>query len=148
MDESAVAKYITDTFPGVDAVMADGNYFFFYDPDRTTPPDHRFPFATLVTNDQYDQASRLDRPGVFRLDFGVSKATYESLVGAPPAPPARPGASGVVETGHDFTVLDQIMPHPIYANMFWLCVLSPGDATFEKVKPFLAEAYDRAGGKR
>ena len=129
MDESAVAKYITDTFRGVDVVVADENYFFFYDPDRTTPPDHRFPFATLVTNDQYDQASRLDRPGVFRLNLGVGQATYQGLFGAPPA---RPGASGVVETGHNFTVLDQIMPHPIYANMFWLCVLSPSDATFGK----------------
>lgn len=108
------------------------------------PPDRRFPFVTLVTNDKYDQASKLDRPGVFRLNIGVSRTTYQSLFGAQPA---RPGASGVVDTGHDFTTLDQIMPHPIYAAMFWICVLCPSAVTFEKVATFLAEAYDRAAGK-
>ena len=144
MDESSVVKYITDTFRGVELVAADGNYFFFYDPDGTTQPDHRFPFVTLVTNDKYDQASRLDRPGVFRLNIGVSKATYQTLFGAQPT---RPGAAGVAETGHDFTALDQIMPHPVYGSMFWICVLTPSDVTFEKIRPLLAEAYARAAGK-
>ena len=144
MDESSVVKYITDTFRGVDVVAADGNYFFFYDPGQSTPPDHRFPIVTLVTNDKYDQASNLDRPGVFRLNIGISKATYQSLFSAPPT---RPDAAGAVETGHDFTALDQIMPHPVYGSMNWICVLSPSAATFEKIRPLLAEAYDRAAAK-
>jgi hypothetical protein len=141
MDESSVVKYITDTFRGMDLVTADGNYFFFYDPEGNTPPDHRFPFVTLVTNDKYDQASKLDRPGVFRLNIGVSKAAYQTLFAARPGATA---ATAAAETGHDFTALDQIMPHPIYGNMFWICVLSPTAATFEKIRPLLAEAYARA----
>jgi hypothetical protein len=134
MDETSIAEYIIGTFSGVDAVNVDGNTFFFYD------PDHMFSMATIMTNDLNDQASNLDRPGAFRLNIGIGKQSYHSLLGAPPA---RPGASGIVETSHDFTALDQLMPHPVYANMYWVCVLNPSPATFQRVvQPLLAEAYD------
>jgi hypothetical protein len=104
-----------------------------------------FPMATLMTNDINDQASNLDRPGVFRLNIGIGKQTYHALLGSPPA---RPGASGIVETSHDFTALDQLMPHPVYANMYWVCVLNPSAATFQTVvQPLLAEAYDLSVSK-
>jgi hypothetical protein len=145
LDESSITQYIVDTFGGVDVVTADGNSFYFYDPGRDIPPDRRFPFATLVTNDLYDTASDLSRPAVFRLNVGVGKASYQALFGAE-AP--RPGTPGVVETGHDFTALDQIIPHPVYGQMYWICVLSPSAATFEAVRPLLAEAYDLAAGRQ
>jgi hypothetical protein len=139
MDETSITQYITDTFSGVDVVVADGNMFFMYDPDGM------FPIATLMTNDINDQASNLDRPGVFRLNIGIGKQTYHALLGSPPA---RHGASGIVETGHDFTALDQLMPHPVYANMYWVCVLNPSAATFQTVvQPLLAGAYDLSVSK-
>jgi hypothetical protein len=144
IDPSTITRDIVDTFDGVDVVTADDNTFFFYDPGGDTPPDRRFPFATLVTNDLYDTASDLSRPDVFRLNVGVSKASYQDLFGAE-AP--RPGASGAIETVHDFTALDRIMPHPIYGQMYWICVLSPSAATFEVVRPLLAEAYDLAASR-
>jgi hypothetical protein len=137
MDESSIRQYITDTFAGVDVVDASGGSFFFYNPDRTVAPDHRFPFATLVTSDEYDQFSDLNRRSVFRLNIGVSKQTYASLFG-----PEPPGAT--TEGGHDFNALDRIMPHPVYGKMYWVCVLNPGEATFQAVRPLLAEAYDSA----
>ena len=97
------------------------------------------PFATLMVNDINDQASNLNRPSVFRLNVGVSKDTYRSLFGPHPAPP---GADGIVATGHDFTVLDQLLPHPVYAPQSWVCVLNPGNGTIQKVQELLAEAYD------
>jgi Family of unknown function (DUF6194) len=152
MDESSIIRYITDTFAGVDVLrpgaddepaIARGDTFFSYDPDRNLEPKHRFPFATIVTKDygEFDRASNLDRPGVFRLNIGISKETYRSLFGPQPSPPA---ANGVVDTGHDFTALDQLIPHPVYAPQSWVCVLNPSDATFETVRPLLAEAYDLA----
>ena len=129
MDQAAITTYITETFTGVD-VVASGNSFFFHDPGRGLPKDHRFPFATLVASDAYDPFSDLNRPGVFRLNVGVGKQTFQSLFGS-------------VE-GHDFTALDRIMPHPVYGKMYWVCVLSPSATTFEAVKPLLAEAYERA----
>jgi hypothetical protein len=136
MDEASIIQYITDTFSGIDTVTVEGNIFFFYD------PDHKFPFATLMTNDDNDSASNLNRPSVFRLNVGIGKQTYRSLFGSQPF---RSGAGGVVDSGYDFTALDQVMPHPVYGSMYWVCVLNPSAATFQAVvRPFLAEAYDLA----
>ena len=86
MDEASITRYIADTFAGVDVVVAScetgapevawGDTFFSYDPDRDLEPKHRLPFATIVTKDygDFDRASNLNRPGVFRLNIGVSKS--------------------------------------------------------------------------
>jgi hypothetical protein len=153
VDEASITRYIADTFDGVDVVVASretgapevawGDTFFSYDPDRDLEPKHRLPFATIVTKDygDFDRASNLNRPGVFRLNIGVSKDTYRALFGPQPPPP---GSSGVVDTGHDFTAVDQLMPHPVYAPQSWVCVLNPSEATFQAVRPLLAEAYELA----
>src|SRR5262249_51200003 len=137
-------------FAGVDVIrpevdggpaIAWGDTFFIYDPDRKLEPSRKFPFATIVTKDygEFDRASDLDRPGVFRLNIGIGKDTYISLFGAQSS---RPGPLSMADTGHDFATLDQLMPHPVYAPQFWVCVLNPSDTTFQAVRPLLAEAYD------
>ena len=136
MGQETLAQFIVDTLDGVDVVTADGNSFFFYNPPGETPPDHRFPFATIVANDLYDQFSNLDRAGVYRLNVGVSRQTYEGLFGA------KADASGAE---YDFAALDTIMPHPVYGQQFWICVLNPSEETFERVKPLLAEAHESGG---
>ena len=141
MDQETLAQYIVDTFDGLDIVTADGNAFYFYDPARSVPPDRRQPFATIVTNDLYDQVSNLDRPGVYRLNVGVSRQTFQGLFGEQ-KPPAD--AAEAVERGYDLAALDTVLPHPDYGFMFWICVLNPSAETFEAVKPFLAESYERA----
>jgi hypothetical protein len=157
VDETAITQYITDTFDGLDVVVASqengapevawGDSFFFYDPGGTTPPDRRMPFATIVTQDygDFDRASQLHRPGVFRLNIDVGRETYRSLFGPQPS---RPGDSGVVDTGHDFTALNQLMPHPVYAPQSWVCILNPSEAKFQEVvQPLLADAYNRAASR-
>jgi hypothetical protein len=135
MDEDSITQYIIDTFDGVHPFKVDDNTFFFYDPDRM------FPFATLMTNDANDQFSNLNRPSAFRLNIGVSKQTYRSLFGIQ-TPPSEQG--GDADSGYDFTVFDQLMPHPVYGRQYWICVLNPSAATFETViRPLLAEAYER-----
>jgi hypothetical protein len=153
MDEASITRYVTDTFDGVDVVVATrgdgspeiawGDTFFIYDPTRQLPPARRFPFATIVTKDygDFDSTSQLNRPGVFRLNIGVGKETYRSLFG--PHPSAPPTGSAV-DTGHDFATLDQLMPHPVYAHMSWVCVLNPSAGTFELVRPLLAESHQLA----
>jgi hypothetical protein len=148
MDQDSIIQYIVDTFAGVEVVtgtegIAAGDTFFMYDPDRKLDPKRKFPFATIVTKDygDFDCASNLNRPGVFRLNIGVSGDTYRSLFGPQPSPP---GAGGVVDTGHDFTALDRLLPHPVYAPQSWVCVLNPSAETFETLRPLLAEAYERA----
>jgi hypothetical protein len=130
MDATAIRQYIEQTFAGVEVTEAYGCAFFFYG------ADHMFPFATIATTDENDQASNLSRPDVFRVNVGVSKQTFASLFG------------DADTDSHDFTAMDRIMPHPVYGNMYWICVLNPSDATFQKVQALLTEAYDTAVRKR
>lgn len=135
MNETALIQYITETFDNIHIATADGNSFFFVGPYGES---HKFPFATLVTNDLYDQVSDLNRPEVYRLNIGVSKQTYQSLFGD------KKSDSGDEDDAdsYDFTALDQIMSHPVYGKMYWVCVLTPGDATWLTVQGLLAEAYE------
>jgi hypothetical protein len=147
MNETDVSRYITDTFAGVDTVVASGDTFFFYNPDPTVPPDHMFPFVTLVTSDINDTFSDLNRESVFRLNIGVSKQTFQSLFGVPERRAGKKNAaeSDDDQSQYDFTAFDQIMPHPVYGKMYWVCILNPSDETFEtKVQPLLTEAYQKA----
>jgi hypothetical protein len=148
MDEDAIIRYIAESFAGVDVqrpgpgeepAIAQGDTFFIYDPERNLEGSQRFPFATIVTKDygDFDRASNLDRPGVFRLNIGVSRERFGSLFGA------RPEALEDL-SGYDFAALDTLLPHPVYAPQSWVCVLNPSDTTFETLKPLLAEAYDIA----
>ncbi|HEX9130807.1 MAG TPA: DUF6194 family protein [Ktedonobacteraceae bacterium] len=150
MNEAEISQYITRTFEGVDVVTDSGNSFFFYNPDKNVPPDHRFPLVTLVTSDLYDQFSNLNRPSIFRLNIGIGKQTFRSLFGESSLPSDRDNAaiSGENASGYDFTAQDQVMPHPVYGRMYWVCVLNPSDETFEtNVRQLLAEAYDLAVSK-
>jgi hypothetical protein len=143
MEESTIAGYICENFPGIIATAAWGETSFFYNPGKALP--RGVYFATLKAKDgDNDRASDLNRPSVFRLNIGVSKATYHRLFGPPPA---RPAAGGVVDTGHDFTALDTLLPHPVYGWMAWVSVLNPSPATFGLVKPLLVEAHALAMAK-
>src|SRR5271155_4513358 len=91
MNETEITRYISDTFTGIEVQVASredgspeiawGDTFFFYSPGREIAADRKFPFATIVTKDygEFDCASNLNRPGVFRLNVGVSKQTFASL---------------------------------------------------------------------
>ena len=131
MDEASIIAYIRGTYPDADAFTAGSGTFFSCDPEKHWPN-----FTTLVVGDEYDSASNLDRPGVYRLNIGVSKATFESIVGSVSDP--------------DYTALDQVVPHPVYAAQHWVSILNPTAATFDSVvKPLLDEAHERvARGRR
>ncbi len=129
MNEASIEKYLSEELDDLQSVTKEGVIFFFYGPDRM------FPFATIGTRDNdYDRASQLDRPGVFRLNIGVSKDTFAKLF----------GGTGETAKAMDYTVLDQLMPHPVYAAQSWVCVLNPSGVTFQSVLPLLVEAYSRA----
>jgi hypothetical protein len=156
MNEAEITQYITETFASVHVADAWGYTFFYYNPSDSLPDE--FYFASLMSkDDDYDSFSNLNRPGVFRLNIGIGKATYRSHFGAPPS---RLGGSESGDesdkgdndsrdtvTPPDFTLLDQLLPHPIYGRQYWVSILSPSEASFEQLKPLLKEAYDLAVGK-
>lgn len=129
MDALAMHRYIAETFADVETTDAFGYTFFFY------RDDHMLPFATLATGDnEHDRVSNLDRPGVYRLNVGVSRETFQRLFGA---------ETPSTQT-YDYTALDRLMPHPDYAAQSFLCVLSPSPATFTQLQILLAEAHTLA----
>jgi hypothetical protein len=137
VDQDAIIEYVRDTCPGVNILRPTdgpgaGDTFFIYDPNGNLEPNQQIPFATIVTKDygEFDNKSQLNRPGVFRLNIGLSRQTFRGLFESP--------------SDFDFAALDQVMPHPVYAPQSWVSVLNPSAQTFETVKPFVAEAYASA----
>ncbi len=149
MNEAEMSRYITETFAGVDVVTKDGDHFFFYNPDPNIPPDHMFPWATLLTGDTNDTFSKLNRPSIYRLNIGVSKAIFQTRFGSSKPSGDKEDVDGEATfSGYDYTALDQVMPHPVYGKMYWVCVLNPSDATLEAtVRPLLDAAYGMAVSK-
>jgi hypothetical protein len=109
-----IVDMITTSLPGVDAETATGgsgapevawgDRFIYDDPERILEGTEKFPFATIVIKDfpGWNEASDLNRDGVFRLNLGVAKATFDDLF-----------PTGAVA---DYTALDKLLPHPVYAK--------------------------------
>ena len=141
---------LAGSLPGVVAVTASeasgapeaawGDTFFFYDPDGDIPDNRRFPFATIVTTDYdgFDTASDLNRPGVFRLNIAVGRDRFTDLVGHSPA------AHADYHADFDYTALDRLLPHPVYASQSWVSILNPDAATGELARTLFSEARTRA----
>lgn len=135
MNVDNITNYLLTMFTGVETTQAYGYLFFFYG------DDHMLPFATLALEDnEHDKFSNLSRPSTFRLNIGVNKNTYSDLFGQDDS-----RAPSLEKKKWDFTILNELMPHPTYAPQYWVCVLNPTEETFEnEVVPLLAEAYHRA----
>lgn len=137
MSEAELLAALKTLFPQAEVSEVNGTSFWF------APGDGKKlrPFLTLVTTDEHDRASNLSRPGVYRLNLGLTPAEYQARFGPPPKPRAD---WGVLDTGFDSTQLDTLMPHPIYAPMGWVCILNPSPASFEKLVPQMRNACERA----
>ena len=140
MQSKDIVDKITEDFSGVIPKLSWGETSLFYNPENVLP--NGVYFCTIKEkNGGNDKASDLDRDGVFRLSLGISKASYEELFGARPK---RPAKGCIIDTGHDFSALNDVMPHPIYGWMSWVQVLNPSDSTFDLLAPLIHEAYSNA----
>ena len=149
MDEAEVVRLI-GALPGAVVVtpgpdsgapeVAWGDSFAFYDPDDAGDAARRFPFATVVTKDYpgFDTESRLDRPGVFRLNLPVGRERFTRLFGFPP------GDLDDHRSDFAFDALDRLVPHPVYGRQGWVSVVVPGPATERQLRELLAQAHERA----
>ena len=108
----------------------EGGAFFSLDSEKHWPN-----FATIVWNDDFDEASNLSRPGFFRVNIGVGREAFQRLVGSISEP--------------DHTAVDQLLPHPISAKQNWISIINPSESTVrDTVLPLIAEAYDRLVTRR
>lgn len=129
-DHEAMIELIRQNWPDADIVTIEGGAFFSLDAEKHWPN-----FATIVWNDDFDQASNLSRPGFFRVNIGVGREAFQRLVGS------------ISELDH--TAVDRLLPHPIYAKQNWISIINPSEATVrDTVLPLIAEAYDRLVTRR
>ena len=113
MTPESIIQHITSELDGVVPKSSWGETSLFYNPGNLLP--NGVYFCTIKEKDgDNDKSSRLDRDSVFRVSIGVGKSNYEKQFSVKPK---RPEKGGIVDTGHDFTKLDELMPHPIYAWM-------------------------------
>jgi Family of unknown function (DUF6194) len=140
MTPNEIVEDICARLEGVVPKASWGETSLFYNPGRLLP--NGVYFCTIKQQDgPNDKSSNLDRPDVYRVAIGLAPASYVKQFGARPIRPLR---GEIVETGDDFTTLDVLMPHPIYAWMGWAQVLSPTAETYESVVPLIEEAHQVA----
>ena len=114
--------------------LAWGDVFFYYAPDGVMPQATQ-PFATIVTKDYPDdRESRLDRPGVFRVNLAAGQDEFVRWTGH------RPREHQPV----DPSVEDTVIAHPVYGPLGWLAVVNPGPRTEQTVRDLFTKAYGLA----
>lgn len=126
MNASQVEAYLLE-LEAVQWVENFGYTFFF------VGDDHRLPFVTIgYADNEFDSISRLDREDVFRINIGVSRQTYDSLVG-------NSSAEAV-----DYSALNVFLPHPHYAKQNFICILNPTGENVGITKELILEAHSIA----
>ena len=143
MDPDVIVNHCLERLDGIVAVESWGERGIFYNPDGRLK---RGVYVLTIKEKDGDNdcSSQLDRQGVWRVNIGVRKSTFRTMFGEIPA---RPPKGGTVDAAHDFSALDCIMPHPVYAWMGWICVLNPTERTFDVLRPLIDEAYAYAKEK-
>jgi uncharacterized protein DUF6194 len=129
MNQSEVEEFVAK----LDNVQREANfgYTFFF-----VGENHLVPFVSIADSDnEYDSVSNLNREGVFRINIGVSKETFESLL------------AGSRSENVDYSAFDVFLPHPDYAKQHFVCILNPSQENAERTKQLIVEAHSIAASR-
>ena len=138
LEPGDIIKKCHESREGTVCVNAWGEEGVFYNPAHVLK--RGVYIMTVKQKDgENDKGSHLDRPGIYRVNTGISKKKFRELFGFIPV---RPAAGGIVDMPYDFTETNKILPHPVYAWMGWVCVLNPTEDTFEQFMSLIDEAYE------
>jgi Family of unknown function (DUF6194) len=136
LEPNAILTELLDMDPALHLESYYSETAIFYNPGRSAPLG--VIFAAIKDHDgPNDRRSRLSRPGIFRFAFQLPKPIYIERFGSVPK---RPEKGGVVRLDSDPAALNELTPHPVYAWMRWVQVLSPTRATFDPLMPVLEES--------
>ena len=106
-------------------------YIFYFVGD-----DHMVGFVTIGYSDnEFDSVSKLNREGVFRVNIGVSRETFQSLLG------------DASSENVDYSVLNVFLPHPHYAKQHFVSILNPSGENAEITKKLIIEAHSIAAAR-
>lgn len=137
MTIAEITDLIATNYSNANITEANGDLFFLYGEDKMMP------FATIVTSDNdFDHLSQLNREGFFRLNIGVSKATFAAAF---EGLELKKGIGAYADAPFDFAAANVLMPHPLYGAMYWFCIVNPRQDNWAMLKTYLDEAYGIAG---
>ncbi len=140
MTVDEIITIITNNYSGVVCKNTYGETSFFYNPDGLLK--NGVYFCTIKESDgPNDKASRLERENIFRLSTGITKEMYLKNFNEIPK---RPLKGETVNLDYQFDKLNVIMPHPVYAWMSWVCILTPDKLQFDKFREYLDISYEKA----
>ena len=139
LDPDAILRELVQLDPGLRVKPYYGERAIFYNPGGVAPLGTIF-CAIKDHDGPNDTASRLSRPDVYRFAFAMAPASFDRRFGPPPRRPAKGESLALPE--HDLARLDALTPHPVYAWMRWVQILSPSAARFAELRPLLAESLD------
>lgn len=143
MKKEEIFDYCLENLDGTVLNKSWGELGIFYNPDGILK--RGVYILTVKDKDgKNDNSSNLNREDIYRVNLGIRKNTFKEMFSCIPK---RPSAGEVVDMDYDFTRLNEIMPHPVYAWMGWISVLNPAKETFEKLKPLINESYAYAKEK-
>jgi len=129
MTQSEIEDYIRE-FNDVQSAENFGYRFFF------VGEDHLIPFVSIADSDnEYDSVSNLNRDGIFRINIGVGRETFQSLT-------QRFDSEAI-----DYTAVNSFLPHPDYSSQHFICILNPSGENAETTKTLIAEAYTLAAAR-
>ena len=111
MEAKQILDYCLSSLNGTVLVESWGEKGIFYNPGLVLKRGV-YVLTVKEKDGDNDKASNLDRTGIYRVNLGLRKSTFQKMYGKIPA---RPAAGGVVDMDCDFTALDIIIPHPVYA---------------------------------
>ena len=137
MTPDEVLKYCLETLEWTVLVDSWGEQGVFYNPDGKLK--RGIYILTVKEKDgANDKSSKLDRKDVYRVNLGIRRNSFSKIFGAIPA---RPAKGCVVNMDYDFSSINTLLPHPVYAWMGWICILNPSKECFDELKPLIQEAY-------
>lgn len=138
-----ILEYCLNKLEGTVLINSWGERGIFYNPDNKLKRGV-YILSVKEKDGENDRSSKLNRENVYRVNLGVYKDTFKEIFDIIPK---RPGKGGIVDMDYDFSATNQILPHPVYGWMGWICVLNPSEKTFEELKPLIQEAYEYAKKK-
>lgn len=111
MKTEEILSYCLENLEGTVLVNSWGEKGIFYNPENKL--QRGIYILTIKEKDgDNDKSSKLNRDDVYRVNLGIRKTTFCSMFGETPK---RPAKGSIVDMNYDFTEMDKIIPHPVYA---------------------------------
>ena len=114
--------------------IAWGDAFCFYAPDGQMPQTVQ-PYATAVTKDYPDDTASQLGGGRWRLNINAGRAAFTELTGEQPRS---------TTASWDYAAADTVLPHPVYGELGWICIVTPGPRTRGTALQLLRDAHAAA----